>query len=246
MIRTLKPIVKIRMPTNHGGNIGRHTQVKVVRRTQENFPSPTPQSTPCRLWQGAAGSDGYGWRKVGEGPGRKGVSMHRWVMCEYLGRKLTPNEVVLHACDNPFCYRLDHLSIGTVQSNNADMRAKGRDVKPPRNVFHGECHPMAKLSSAKVRDIRGYRQQGLTIKTIAEMYEVAPSTIRRICTGVTWAVMPTRDLMAEARARIEAEEGRSTSAAADGGEPSAPASVERIKRVKPMTLTRRNADDHRP
>ena len=55
------------------------------------------------------------------------------------------------------------------------------------------------------------------------MYEVAPSTIRRICSGVTWVEVgdrtgyntttyvkpPTRDLMAEARARIEAEEQRS-------------------------------------
>jgi len=250
-IRTLQPLVKLRMPTSHRA---RHSQTVVVRRTQATHPSPTPQATPCRLWQGAAGSDGYGWRKVGEGPGRKGVSMHRWVMSEYLGRKLKPTEVVLHACDNPFCYRLDHLSLGTIADNNADMRAKGRDSKPPVNVFHGECHPMAKLTEAQVRAIRGHYQSGLFVKTIARMFDVSPSTIRRILRGVTWNTVgdsplyvkpPTRDLKAEAIARIEEEE-RSARAAAGGAEPSAAPRAERIRPVKHMTLTRRNDNDHHP
>lgn len=257
-LRTLTPTKRIRVPTDKQAKY-RHTQVKVVRRTQATHPSPTPQPTPCRLWQGAAGSDGYGWRKVGEGHKRKGVSMHRWVMSQALERKLAPNEVVLHACDNPFCYRLDHLSIGTVQSNNADMRAKGRDVKPPRNVFHGECHPMAKLTERQVRDIRGHYQSGLATKTIARMYEVAPSTIRRILKGVTWNVVgdstkyvkpPTRDLLAEARERLERQEQeRSTPPAAGGGGPSAAVVVERnspVKGVRPIKpMTRRN-DANRP
>jgi hypothetical protein len=246
-IRVLRPTVTMRMPTRMGGYRPR-PNVMVVRRTAATHPSPTPQPTPCRLWQGAVGSDGYGWRKVGEGPGRKGVSMHRWVMSEAIGRKLKPTEVVLHACDNPLCYRVEHLSIGTVQDNNADMRAKGRDVKPPRNVFYGECHPMAKLSEAQVRSIRGHYQSGLAVKTIARMFEVAPSTIRRILKGVTWNTVgdstryvkpPTRDLLAEAKAKIEEEE-RSARAAAGGAEPSAAPRAERIRRVKHMTLTRKD------
>jgi hypothetical protein len=226
--RTLKPVVKLRIPTSNS-HPHRVSRVVVVRRTAETHPSPTPQPTPCRLWQGTQGSDGYGWRKIDvAGGNRKSMSMHRWVMQEVLGRPLRKTEIVLHACDNPLCYRVDHLSIGTIADNNADMRAKGRDSKPPVNVFHGECHPMAKLSAHQVRQIRGHRQSGLAIKTIAAMFEVAPSTIRRICNGVTWAEFgdgqpkpPTRDLLAEARERLAAE-----------AEEAAPPPRQRIRPVK--------------
>ena len=104
-IRTLKPLVKLRMPTRQHPT--RRTQVKVVRRTQATHPTPTPQPTPCRLWQGTQGSDGYGWRKITLADGRRiPVSMHRWVMAQLLGRRLNRYEVVLHACDNPLCYRV--------------------------------------------------------------------------------------------------------------------------------------------
>jgi hypothetical protein len=237
VIRTLQPITKLRIPTAKT-NVGRPSRVKVVRRTQETHPSPTPQPTPCRLWQGTQGSDGYGWRKVDLADGdRRPMSMHRWVMMQYLGRKLRPSEVVLHACDNPLCYRFDHLSIGTVQSNNADMRAKGRDVKPPVNRFHGEAHPMAKLSAKQVRDIRGHRQSGLTTKTIAAMYEISVSTVRRICSGQSWAEFgngyikpPTRDLLAEARERIAKEE------AAAAAEAKAASPPQRIRPVKHLEI----------
>ena len=223
-IRTLKPLVKLHLPRKTQGY--RPSKVKVVRRTQATHPSPTPQPTPCRLWQGAGGSDGYGWRKVDGQP----MSMHRWVMSEVLERRLRSDEIVLHACDNPFCYRVDHLSIGTVQDNNADMRAKRRDSKPPVNVFHGEAHPMAKLSAHEVRSIRGHRQSGLTVKTIAEMFGVSPSTIRRICSGQTWAVMngkpPTRDLLAEAAERLDA------AAAAEAGAATPPQRIRPVKHLR--------------
>lgn len=252
-IRKLRPIVKIQMPTAHT-NIGRPSRTIVVRRTQETHPSPTPQPTPCRLWQGAAGSDGYGWRKVYTPDGKRNpMSIHRWVMSEVLGRKLKPSEIVLHACDNPFCYRIDHLSIGTIADNNADMKAKGRNVPPPINRFHGECHPMAKLSERQVRAIRGHRQSGLSAKTIAQMFEISPTTVRRICAGVTWAMTddgkhvkpPTRDLVAEARARIdarEAEEAARQSASVESGE-LRPKRSTAVKPITPIKLRRKSSHE---
>jgi len=213
-IRTLKPMVRIRMPASPRSRAGgRAGQFKVVTRYNRDFPPPTPQPTPCRLWQGAEGTDGYGRRKVTREDGtRSSTSMHRWVIEQLLGRRLKSSEVILHACDNRLCYRADHLSIGTVQDNNADMKAKGRNTPPPVNVYHGECHPMAKLQAWQVRRIRGHYQSGLKATTIAEMFDVSPSTIRRIVTGVRWAQGADRDLIAEAaEALVEpasAESGR--------------------------------------
>ena len=203
-IRTLKPLVKIRMPRRPIRVVDRRPQYKIVVRRNVDHPPPTPQPTPCRLWQGVEGTDGYGRRKVREPNGKvRSTSMHRWVMEQLLGRRLRSSEVIMHACDNRLCYRVDHLSVGTVRENNADMKAKGRNTPPPINVYHGECHPMAKLSAHQVRRIRGHYRSGLTPTTIAEMFEVSPSTIRRIVTGVRWRDSG-RDLIAEAQARIEA------------------------------------------
>ena len=127
-----------------------------------------------------------------------------------------------------------------MKANNDDMRAKGRDSKPPVNVFHGEAHPMAKLSESQVRKIRGHRQSGLSVKTIAQMFDVAPTTIRRICSGVTWNYVgdartnikpPTRDLLAEARERLEKAEAEAQLAASQARQPAA---LERNPRVKPV------------
>jgi hypothetical protein len=47
--------------------------------------------------------------------------------------------LVLHDCDNPPCFRLDHLRLGTHAENMADMRAKGRDNLGGNNRDKTHC-----------------------------------------------------------------------------------------------------------
>ena len=82
---------------------------------------------------------------------------------------------------------MDHLSIGSAADNNRDMREKGRGVKPPVHHFKGECHPMAKLTAAQVRAIRGHYISGLSQKTIAQMFDISPQTVSKIVNGLLWA-----------------------------------------------------------
>ena len=85
--------------------------------------------TPCKVWEGRRNQDGYGMQ-YHAGKDRK---VHRLVWAAANG-PIPPGLCVLHHCDNPPCYALDHLWLGTQQENLADMRAKGRDRYPPRDV----------------------------------------------------------------------------------------------------------------
>jgi DNA-binding XRE family transcriptional regulator len=194
-IRRLQPSVRIALPARSAPDRGR--RYVVVARRRADFPPPTPQPTPCVLWQGSVDRDNYGRMKRQVRGRSETVRVTRWVMEQVLRRKLQPDEFILHACDNPPCFRVDHLSVGSVADNNADMRAKGRGTPPPLNRFQGECHPMAKLSAAQVRRIRSHWQSGLQQKTIAAMFDVSPQTISKICKGISWRP-PTPDLLASA------------------------------------------------
>lgn len=105
------------------GNPGqpRQWQRKVFVRRLVDYPAPTPQPTPCRLWQGVTRHNGY----VEHGVRPDGKLIHRWVW-EQINGPIPPGMCVLHKCDQGLCYRYDHLWLGTRADNNRDMAAKGR------------------------------------------------------------------------------------------------------------------------
>jgi hypothetical protein len=211
-IRRLRPLVRMAIP------------VKVVPpkptkwRRLRDYPPPSPQPTPCRLWQGAIDKYGYGKKKVRysrDGPWIA-EKVHRWALNMSRERRLRPEQVVLHLCDNPLCYRIDHLKVGTVQDNNADMLAKGRASKPPVNHLHGERHGMSKLNAEKVADIRRWHAEGVPKQQIADRLEISRTTVRRVIEGISWAEAPPgmgtaayREYMAlENKQRREERRGR--------------------------------------
>jgi len=80
--------------------------------------------TPCREYQGTISSAGYGVRH-GEAAKRfQTAYVHRQIMI-MAGHNIEGKEV-MHICDNPRCFRYDHLRVGTHAENMADMKAKGR------------------------------------------------------------------------------------------------------------------------
>ena len=91
--------------------------------------------TPCRVWRGS-NNRGYGTRRI-DG---KMVYLHRWVVAQIHGWEAIEGKVVMHLCDNPGCYRYDHLRIGTQAENCADRDQKGRNGH--RNKTHcPQGHP---------------------------------------------------------------------------------------------------------
>lgn len=70
--------------------------------------------------------DGYGTITIG-GKFRR---LHRKVYADHHGLDLeTMGGILMHTCDNPRCINVEHLKLGTTQSNVADRQAKGRQAK---------------------------------------------------------------------------------------------------------------------
>jgi hypothetical protein len=86
--------------------------------------------TPCLLWQGAKVEKGYGRIRV---DGKTRV-LHRAVWEEHHG-PIPPGMVVRHSCDEPSCYEITHLVLGTYADNEADKRERGRY----RGAYWTEC-----------------------------------------------------------------------------------------------------------
>lgn len=80
----------------------------------------------CIEWDGYRDHRGYGRRGTREAVRKYGtVLLHRQVWIDACG-PIAPGLVVMHLCDNPACYRIEHLAVGTQAENLADMRRKGR------------------------------------------------------------------------------------------------------------------------
>ena len=127
--------------------------------------------TPCREWQGRRQSCGYGIKRQ-PSRGRKTVYAHRWVVeqagVDKYGTPWDPSLKVLHDCDNPPCFRYDHLRLGTVADNTRDMHERGRWNLHPDDVLV----------------IHASDESG---PVLAERYGVSRVTISHIKRGKTWS-----------------------------------------------------------
>jgi hypothetical protein len=119
-----------------------------VRRLLEDYPPPNPQPTLCRIWQGAVDQDGYGVLTANHKGKTVKKRAHRWVWEMVHGpipADLADKIVIRHLCDNPPCFRLDHLEPGTVADNVRDAQQRGhlgqaRSVPPSMVVEIWERH----------------------------------------------------------------------------------------------------------
>ena len=126
---------------------------------------------PCREWTGQRTKAGYGWKK-------RHVYMHRWVMAQIHGWEALKGKVVRHHCDNPPCYRYDHLQLGTQADNIVDMKVRGR-------WGVGEDHHQAKITDDDIDQMKAmYHEQGMKQPDIAEIFGVDRSHVSRIVRGL--------------------------------------------------------------
>ncbi len=147
-------------------------------------PKPTPASIrlfrhvvktdSCWLWIGAKDSKGYGRMTVD----RKSAGCHR-VSYEIHNGEIPRGLSVCHRCDVPACIRPDHLFVGTMAENMADMTEKGRSTRGSKN-------PSAILNEAAVASLRADVRPGMSGYEASRKYGIQRGTVYQIMNGETW------------------------------------------------------------
>jgi hypothetical protein len=141
----------------------------------QRFWMKTEPEGGCLIWKACLDRKGYG---VFVPMPRKRVMAHRWLFERIFGQ-LEKQRVVMHSCDNPACVKLQHLDQGTIDLNNKDSVAKGRNAR-------GERVHQSKLTEDQVREIRSLCAQGISKTEIARRFSVGRRCVRMISTGRTW------------------------------------------------------------
>lgn len=147
-----------------------HTKDTVLKTIMDR----SIQQGDCLIWTGSL-SGGYG--RIGY----KGnlYLVHRLVYTLTYGNT---DLLVLHTCDNPPCWNIEHLYVGTDQDNANDRCVRGRQGSAP-----GNKNSQAKLTEDEVRQIiLEYKPFYITCKQLATKFNVSASAISKIVSGRTW------------------------------------------------------------
>jgi predicted XRE-type DNA-binding protein len=140
---------------------------------------------PCLEWQGYRTAKGYG--RVRQGAGH--ITVHRLV---WIGAHGPVPEIdgkpgmILHRCDNPPCFRLDHLYAASHADNMRDRALAGH-----YGQALGEHNGNSKLTAADVREIRRLaEEEGLIQRRIGELYGIHQVQVSAIVRRKAWAHVP--------------------------------------------------------
>ncbi len=145
---------------------------------------PRPKPLHERFWAKVSKSEGLGrgdcWEWIGardlKGYGRLGYTANRTALAHRVSWEILHGPAalpVLHKCDNPSCVRPEHLFLGTIADNNADMKEKGR--------MH------CKLTPSQVAEIRERCASGTeSLVTIGRSYGISKFVIWTIKHGKAW------------------------------------------------------------
>jgi hypothetical protein len=157
-----------------------YRNISIEQRFEDN--KQIDSVTGCHNFLGFKTWQGYGKIKYKGKP----YIAHRlfWMLNK---GELPQDKYVLHHCDNPSCFNLEHLFVGTNADNIADKVAKGRQYKPPSDSRHPR--PMAKLTESQVMEIKALLKRGYSQADIHRDFKVSRQIVSDIATGKTWGYL---------------------------------------------------------
>ena len=133
-----------------------------------------PDDDSCLVWPRCKNRHGYG-RVSLQGSTHL---VHRLAYTLTHG-PIEPAVFACHRCDNPACFRPDHLFAGTQLDNMRDCAQKGRTTI-------GEAHGHSKLKTADVMEIHRLYRNGTFQRHIAVQFGIDQSTVSDIVNGYRW------------------------------------------------------------
>lgn len=125
----------------------------------------------CWLWSKHHDKDGY--------PKYLGEPVQRILWEITRQRKIEPNYVIRHTCDNPNCINPFHLLSGSQADNAKDKVIRGRSITC-------EAHSSTHLKNTDIPIIFENYINGMSMLKISKMFNVTEPTIRDILYGNTW------------------------------------------------------------
>lgn len=163
----------------------------------EHLRSKSAWNGECLEWTGAR-VHGYGY--VAKRFGHLRAHRAAWSLAN---GPIPDGMFICHHCDNPSCIRLEHLYLGTPQTNMDDRSRRGRaqhseprfgargdkhySRRHPEKVLRGELNGLAKVNAEQVREMRALAASGVPQLTLVKRFGLSKATVCRIVNRKTYA-----------------------------------------------------------
>ena len=158
--------------TKHNFGIGKTPEERFWSRVDKT--SGLGPTGECWEWQGKI-THHFGYGKVTINGNTEMVHRAAWI----LSKGIYPRLFILHSCDNPRCVNPAHLREGTKKDNSQDAIKRNR-------MPIGAQRPNAILNDAKAHRIKVLRGQGVKLKQIAVLLDIAEHLVVGVIYGKSW------------------------------------------------------------
>ncbi len=134
----------------------------------------------CLEWTGPRDKNGYGITTYSDGFCKKTWKLHR-LKFFILNGEIPKGMLICHKCDNPSCFNINHLFLGTPKENSQDREKKGRSREQ-----RGEKNHMAILDKETVIQIRKMYAEGKRNCDLMKIFNLNQATVTKIVLKKRW------------------------------------------------------------